>query len=236
MTLKRIVEQSDTPAGRVFDLAIQFLIVVSLVSVVIESLPNLSPSTQRFFAVLEVVVIVLFTVEYLLRLAVADNRLRFAVSFYGLLDLVAILPFYLATGVDLRTVRIVRLLRLVRAFKLLRYGPALDRFRRAFVLAREEIILVIFVSFAMLYLAAVGLYVFERTAQPDVFGSILQSLWWAVTTLTIGYGSGYPVTLGGKLFTGMLLVLGVGLVAAPAGLIASALTEIRREDADARGP
>lgn len=169
-----------------------------------------------------------FTIEYFLRLAVADNRLKFATSFFGVIDLLAILPFYLSLGVDLRSVRAFRLLRLFRIFKLARYSRAMQRFHRALLIAKEEIILFICLATIILYLSAVGIYHFEREEQPEIFASVFHSLWWAVATLTtVGYGDVYPVTTGGRVFTFVVLLIGLGVVSVPAGLVASALSKAR---------
>ena len=138
------------------------------------------------------------------------------------------MPFYLATGLDLRSLRIFRLLRLVRILKLARYSAAVQRFHRAFIIAKEELILFFFVSLIVLYLAAVGIYYFEYQAQPESFSSIFHSLWWAVATLTtVGYGDIYPITVGGKIFTFLILIVGLGIVAVPAGIISAALSKAR---------
>ena len=231
--IKTIVEQSDTRTGRIFDLAIQLLIVVSLITFSIETLPNLSPAAERWLHRIEVVTVVLFTAEYFLRLIVADDKLNFAFSFYGLIDLLAILPFYIASGVDLRSVRAFRFLRLFRAFKIVRYSKAIRRFNRAFVIAREELVLFSVVTIMLIYFSAVGIYYFENEAQPDKFASVFHSLWWSVATLTtVGYGDIYPVTIGGKFFTFAVLLIGLGIVSVPAGLVASALSKARAmEDA-----
>ena len=215
----------------------QALIVVALVSFSIETLPGLTEAQRTILQWIETVTVLAFTAEYLLRLAVADNRLRFATSFFGIVDLLAILPFYLAIGVDLRSVRAFRLLRLFRIFKLARYNYAIRRFHRALLIAREEIILFSMVSAIVLYLAAVGIYYFEREAQPEQFASIFHSLWWAVATLTtVGYGDVYPVTAGGRCFTFVVLVVGLGIVSVPAGLVASALEKARElQDEEAGG-
>jgi voltage-gated potassium channel len=152
-------------------------------------------------------------------------------SFYGLIDLAAILPFYIATGFDLRSVRAIRLLRLFRIFKMVRYSEALARFRRAFQLVREELVIFLSASFVIVYLASVGIYYFENPAQPEIFASVFHSMWWAIATLsTVGYGDIYPITSGGRLFTGLVLLVGLGIVAVPAGVLASALSQIRSED------
>jgi voltage-gated potassium channel len=230
-TLKRLVERTDTRAGRTFDLVIQALIVLSLVTFALETLPDLSERSQAVLRQTELVVVLVFTAEYLLRLLVADRRLAFVFSFYGLIDLAAILPFYIATGFDLRSVRAIRLLRLFRIFKMVRYSEALARFRRAFQLVREELVIFLSASFVIVYLASVGIYYFENPAQPEIFASVFHSMWWAIATLsTVGYGDIYPITSGGRLFTGLVLLVGLGIVAVPAGVLASALSQIRSED------
>ena len=231
MSLKRIVEESDTRAGRAFDLAIQGLIVVSLVSFCAETLPDLGPKTTLWLYVIEVVTVVVFTVEYILRVLVADHRLRFVFSFFGIVDLIAVLPFYLSTGVDLRAVRVLRFFRLFRVFKLFRYNRAIDRFKRAFLLVKEELLLYLGATALMVFLASVGIYYFENEAQPERFASIFHCMWWAIVTLTtVGYGDIYPITVGGRIFTAIILFLGLGIVAVPTGLLASALSETRTQD------
>lgn len=226
--LKQIIEQNDTPSGRVFDLAIQGLIVVSLITFSIETLPDLSKQATQWLRGIEVVTVLLFTAEYLLRLALADNKPRFVFSFFGIIDLASILPFYVATGVDLRSIRAFRLLRLFRAFKIVRYSKAITRFQRALAIAKEELVLYSIVTLLLLYFAAVGIYYCEHAAQPKVFSSVFHSLWWAVTTLTtVGYGDTYPVTTGGKVFTFFVLMIGLGIISVPAGLVSSALSKAR---------
>jgi len=230
--IRRIVDSTDHLSGKVFTFIIQFLIIVSLVTFSIDTLPDLSPNTKKYLRLIEVFTVAIFTIEYLLRITISERKIRFVFSFYGLIDLAAILPFYIASGLDLRAVRVFRLLRLVRILKLLKYSKAIDRFHRALVIAKEELILFGFVAAIMLYLSAVGIYYFENSAQPEQFKSVFHSLWWAVTTLTtVGYGDMYPVTAGGKLFTFVVLMIGLGIVAVPTGLIASALSQVREEDA-----
>ena len=231
LKLKHLVEQSDTPAGRTFDLVVQALIVVSLVSFSIETLPGLSPSAQRLLNAIEAGCVGFFTLEYLLRIGVTDRKRQFVFSFFGLIDLAAILPFYLASGLDLRALRAFRLLRLFRVVKLLRYSQAIQRCHRAFVIAKDELVLFAAVALILLYLSAVGIYYFETDRQPDVFASVFDGLWWAVGTLTtVGYGDIYPVTAGGRVFTFVVLMIGLGVVAVPTGLIASALSKAREEE------
>jgi voltage-gated potassium channel len=234
VTLKEIVEQTNTRPGRAFDLFVQSLIILSLIGFAVETLPDLPAWLLFVLAVGEVVVVVLFTGEYLLRLWVADRKLGFALSFFGVVDLVAILPFYLATGLDLRSIRALRLLRLFRILKVARYSAALARVHHAFRLARGELVLFLSASAIIMYMASVGIYYFENPAQPAEFASVFHSMWWALTTLTtVGYGDVVPITAGGRVFTGLVLLVGLGVVAVPAGILASALSEARRVAAQA---
>nr|VFK01769.1 MAG: voltage-gated potassium channel [Candidatus Kentron sp. H]VFK01790.1 MAG: voltage-gated potassium channel [Candidatus Kentron sp. H]VFK05159.1 MAG: voltage-gated potassium channel [Candidatus Kentron sp. H] len=229
IALKRTIEATDTVSGRVFDIFIQVVIILSVISFSVETIPGLSPSVIRILTVMEIVTVVIFTTEYLLRILVADNRIRFAFSFFGIVDLLAILPFYLTVmGIDLRPIRVLRLLQVVRILKLARYSESLRRFHLAFGLIKQELLLFSLVAVIVLYLSAVGIYYFERLAQPEVFQSVFHSLWWAISTLTtVGYGDVFPITVGGKIFTFFVLVIGLGIVAVPSGLMASALTSAR---------
>ncbi len=231
MKIKQIIEQNDTKAGKIVDLFIQFLIILSLVSFSVETLPDLNEKTKHILGLIEIITVAIFTIEYLLRLIVADNKLKYIFSFYGLIDLAAILPFYVAHGIDLRSIRIIRMFRLARAFKLLRYYRALQSFKNVFLSIKEELILFIIATCFLLYLSAVGIYYFENSVQPEQFKSVFHSLWWAVSTLTtVGYGDVYPITVGGKIFTFFMLIIGLGIIAVPTGLIAAALTKLPKKD------
>ncbi|QJY36182.1 ion transporter [Vibrio europaeus] len=227
-TLKNVVDNPSFGLGRVFAVIIQLLIVLSLVGFSLETLPNLETETRDLLRGVEIVTVIVFTIEYVVRVICAENKLRFIFSFFGLVDLLAILPFYITSGLDLRSVRAFRLLRLFRIFKLARYNAAVRRFHHAFVIAKEELALFLAVSLIILYLASVGIYYFEHPVQPESFSSIFHSLWWAVATLTtVGYGDIYPITVGGKIFTFFVLIVGLGVVSIPAGLVASALSKAR---------
>jgi len=229
--LNQLVNQPETRIGGIFAYTVQSLIILSLITFSIDTLPNISESTQNILTLIEVITVVIFTLEYILRIYVAENKLKFIFSFYGLIDLIAILPFYLSATLDLRTLRIFRLLRLFRVLKLVRYNQAISRLHRAFIISKEELMLFSFVALIVLYLSAVGIYYFENDVQPDKFTSVFHSLWWAVATLTtVGYGDVYPVTVGGKIFTFLILMVGLGIVSVPAGLISSSMTQVREED------
>ena len=230
--VRAIIAGTNQQWGRLFDATIIALIMLSAVSLAIETLPDLPDSLRQILRVEEIVVVSVFTAEYALRLWAAERPLGYVFSFWGLIDILAILPFFLALGIDLRGVRVLRLLRLLRILKLVRYMKAMHRLNRAFREIRDELAIFGLMSAMVLYLAAVGIYYFEHEAQPDRFSSIPQALWWSLATLTtVGYGDVYPVTVGGRVFTFFVLLIGLGVVAVPSGLIASALTRIRGEKA-----
>lgn len=224
--IKSIVEFNDNRASKVFAVFIQCLILISIVTFSIETIPGLDSDTQNILFSIEVFCVIIFTIEYFLRIYVADNKSGFIFSFYGIIDLLAILPFYLTFGVDLRSLRALRFLRLFRILKLVRYNQAMKRFTAAIRTAKEEIFLFLFITLILIYFSSVGIYYFENDAQPEHFSSIFDSLWWAIVTLTtVGYGDVYPITVGGKVFTFFILLIGLGIVAIPTGIISSALTK-----------
>jgi voltage-gated potassium channel len=223
---------SHDDKGRVsfgrLDFLIQLLIVLSLISFAIETLPDLSKTSRQWLRYFEVFTVIVFTVEYISRIALSKITRAYIFSFFGIVDILAILPFYLSTGLDLRSLRAFRLLRLFRLLKLARYSEAMQRFHRAFLIAREELILFGVTALILLYLSAIGIHYFESEAQPEVFASVFHCLWWAIVTFTtVGYGDVYPVTLGGRVFTFLVLIVGLGIVAVPTGLFASALSKAR---------
>ncbi|GKT11530.1 MAG: voltage-gated potassium channel [Thiomicrorhabdus sp.] len=229
--LREIVLCSESKRGRQFDIFIQILIIISLIAFSIETLPDLSPELYRLLRGIEIFVVVVFTIEYILRIVLTDKKLTYIFSFYGLIDLLSILPFYLTTTVSLQALKMLRLLRLLRILKLVRYNQALVRISRAIYLVKEELMLFSIVTLMLLYLSAMGIYHFEHVAQPENFRSIFDSLWWSVVTLTtVGYGDIYPVTDGGRIFTFFMLMLGLGIVAIPTGIIASALSSVRNSE------
>ena len=225
-----MVTRDDT--GRIsfgaWDYVIQVLIILSLIAFALETLPSLSTGCRRVLRIFEIVTVVIFSIEYLLRLVLGRPKLSYAFSFFGIVDLVAILPFYISSGIDLRSVRAFRLLRLFRLLKLARYSAAMQRFHRAFLIAKEEILLFGAMALIIFYLSSVGIFYFERDAQPEAFGSVFHAMWWSVSTLTtVGYGDVYPITIGGRIFTFFVLIVGLGIVAVPTGLFASALSKAR---------
>ena len=224
---------------------IQFLILVSAVTFVIESdREQLEVDPYAiYFVILDVAFLVLFSIEYVLRVYIEPRKRDFIFSFYGMIDLLAILPsLFLSIWIvsirfdrfdrvpSFRVLRILRFLRIFRVFKATRFILAVDRLTEALHEIQQELVALVILSLMFVYLAACGIHYFEREAQPEAFGSILDSMWWAVVTLTtIGYGDVYPTTPGGRVFTALVALVGVGLIAIPSGLLASVLTEARVE-------
>ncbi|QTY27938.1 ion transporter [Flavobacterium sp. CS20] len=226
--IRKIVEDNTTRKGKIFDYFIQFLILASLIAFTVETLPDNSKKTIDFLATFEIICVSIFTLEYILRIYVAKKPLKYIFSFYGLIDFLAIFPFYLRTAYDLRALRAFRVFRIFRTLKLVRYNKAMKRFHIAKGIVKEEMVLFLIVTAIFIFLASAGIYYFENEAQPELFSSVIHSGWWAVVTLTtVGYGDVYPITVGGKIFTFFILLIGVGIVTIPAGLVASALSKAR---------
>jgi len=228
------LEGRDPIYGRLFAFLIYGAILLAAITVTLQSLPAFSARHGLLLGIAEVVLLILFSLEYGLRLWSSPRPLRYALSFWGLIDLAAILPSLFFLLPDFQAIRILRLFRMFRLFKLFRIGNAVERLESAFASARDELLLFTFLAVLILFLSAVGIYHFEREAQPEEFGSIPQALWWATATLTtVGYGDVYPITSGGRIFTSLVLFVGLGVVAIPAGIITSALIAATKRDDDA---
>lgn len=220
--LIKLVVRSDTKIGRRFDIFIQAVIILSLITFSVETLPNLSKEITKVLDAIEIITIAIFSVELFLRLILTTPPFKYLFSFYGIIDVLAVVPFYLSLGVDLRSIRVFRLFRI---FKLFKYSSAIDRLTAAFSEIRKELTIFLIGALFFIYLSSFGIYFFEHQVQPEIFKSVFHSMWWAVTTLTtVGYGDMYPLTIGGKLFTTLIVFIGMGMVAVPTGLLASALS------------
>ena len=225
--IRSIVDDNSTKSGKLFDYVIQILIILSLFAFAAETLPDNSSELVNFLHGFEILCIIVFSLEYLLRIIIAKKSFSYIFSFYGLIDFLAIIPYYLASF-DLRFLRVFRVFRVFRAFRLTKYNKALERFRIAFKLVKEELYLFLIVIIILLFIVSAGIYFFENQAQPENFKSIFHSSWWSIVTLsTVGYGDVYPITLGGKIFTFFVLIIGIAVVTIPAGLVATSLSKAR---------
>lgn len=212
------------------EVALFVLIVTSAVVIALETMPALPARAREMLHGVEYALAMLFAVEYVARLYAAPRRWRYACSFWGIIDLLSVLPLILFLWPEAAALKSLRLLRIFRILKLLRGETAFDRLVRAVLEVRHELAVFLFIALVVMYLAAVGIYHFEHAAQPEAFSSIPASLWWAVATLTtVGYGDIYPVTAGGRAFTTAILFVGLGVVAVPVGLVTSALTSERAQ-------
>jgi voltage-gated potassium channel len=215
-----------------------FLILVNVSVVILETVKPLHATYAWEFAVIDFVSVVVFTVEYFLRLWVCTQyaayshpvtgRLRFAATPFAIIDALAILPFYIPfiIPIDLRFLRILRLFRIIRVLKLGRYSDAVTTFHSILARKKEELILALSLLFIAMVLASTLMYYAEHDAQPEVFDSIPHAMWWALVTLaTVGYGDVYPVTAIGKLLSGVVVIVGIGIFALPTAIFASGFVE-----------
>jgi len=234
------VAVDGNPRSRAFDHFLLGLILLNVAAVVAESIEPLGTRYQSAFRLFEIISVIIFSVEYVLRLwaCVEDpryghpvkGRLRYAVSPLALVDLMAILPFYLAfIATDLRILRILRVFRLLRMVKIARYSQTLQIFGRVLVATRIQLLLTLILMSVLLLLASSLMYAVEQEAQPEAFSSIPAAMWWAIATLTtVGYGDIYPVTAWGKFLGSLVAVFGIGMFALPTGVLGAAfLQELR---------
>ncbi|GHU67049.1 hypothetical protein FACS189413_01130 [Bacteroidia bacterium] len=222
---------------KVVDYFLVTLISLNIVAVILETVDDVYNSYNLCFKVFERFSVYVFTIEYLLRLWACTyetkykrpiiGRLKWIFSFDALMDLLAFLPFYLPfTSVDLRVVRILRLFRFLRIFKLGRYLNATKLISNVFKSKKEELILCLVITVSLIIVASSFMYFAENQAQPDKYSSIPATMWWCVTTLTtVGYGDVFPITVIGKFLTAFIAILGIGMFALPAGILASGFSD-----------
>jgi voltage-gated potassium channel len=225
---------------------IVLLIILSVAEIIVESYQHIPGRLARFLSAFEVFVVIVFTIEYVLRIWIADLRFpelspararwKVMTSTAGLVDLAAILPFYLPLiiAADLRIVRILRLTRLLRIFKLGRHSTAMRIVAQVLREKSSELSITVVVAGLLMLLSAALMFDLEHNTQPDKFPNIMATLWWAIATLTtVGYGDVYPITSGGKILAGIIALLGIGLVALPAGILSGAfMDKLKNEKED----
>ncbi|AFS81382.1 Ion transport protein [Candidatus Nitrosopumilus koreensis AR1] len=224
-----------------FQIFIISLIAVNVLFVIIETEESVLDEYGYLFTPFEIFSVLVFTAEYAGRLIVCklnpkyQNKkfalLRFVFTPMMLIDLAAILPFFLPFVVaDMRFIRIIRLLRLFRLFKLARYSEPMQTLGEVFKAKAGDLAVAFFILFIVLIFASSLMYYAEHEAQPQIFSSIPASMWWGVITLTtIGYGDVYPVTILGKVIGAGVAILGIAVYAIPTGIMASAFTEELRK-------
>lgn len=242
-----VARPGDRPS-LVFDWALIALILANIVVFVLESVPSLAERHGTWFAAFEAVSVIVFSIEYIARVWTSTHdprfrspvtgRVRFVLTPMALVDLLAILPWYLPLlGVDLRALRSLRIFRILRLAKLGRYTSALNIMGGAIRRTREELVITGAIIAVLLLLASTGIYYAEREAQPDKFGNIPEAAWWAVATMTtVGYGDVYPITPTGRFFGAVVAILGIGLIALPTGILGTGFADEARERKRGREP
>lgn len=226
--------------SRAFSVFIVSLISINIACIVLESIPSLNAKHRTLFLSIEIISTTIFAMEYVLRLwsCVESNlktshpfktRIRYALSPLAIVDLLAFLPSILQLlfpGIDLRFLRILRLL---RVFKLTRYFSSFELLLNVLHEERKNLAGIFVLLLVILTLAASALYLVERDIQPDKFGSIPQAMWWAIAALTtVGYGDVYPLSAAGQILGSLVTIVGIGMVALPSGILASAFSEQTR--------
>ncbi len=244
MTLRRRLYLTLDPTEkggigeRIFELILILTIILNIVAIILDSVQEIHLKNQEAFAWFELFSVIFFTAEYIARVySIIENpkykhpikgRIKFILSPMGLIDLLAFVPFYLIfLPIDLRFLRIFRLMGLFRMFKIARYMKALNVFKHVLNDRKEQLVLsIIFILFILVILSSIMFYI-EHNAQPDAFSSIPATMWWGVTTLTtVGYGDIVPITVSGKILGGIFSIIGIGLFALPAGILSSGFYEL----------
>jgi len=225
--------------ARITSVSLMVLILLNVLAVIAESVESIRLDHGEFLTRFELFSVAVFTIEYMLRFWSCTSEPRFADPIVGrlrhlltplaIVDLLAIVPaLVMWSGVDLRVLRMLRLVRMFRLAKLGRYSKSLQTIANIFKSKREELALSLLLMLTMLVIASSLMYTVENAQQPEAFSSIPASMWWGITTLTtVGYGDVYPITTAGKLLAAAISVIGIGLFALPAGIIASAFIELQ---------
>ena len=229
--------ESPADSNRLRKIIIYFiatLIILNIIVVILETVNGLYLEFTTFFSLFDLFTVIVFSTEYLLRVwccvknpaysSPLRGRVRFALSPYALVDLVALTPFYLPLiiPIEFRLLRMLRLLRIFRVLRLGRYSNAFSTLVDVIKSKKEEMVVAMIMVMIILVMASSSLYMVERDAQPEDFGSIPDAMWWAVSTLaTVGYGDVYPITPLGKFLGALIALTAIGLFALPAGILAS---------------
>ena len=239
-TIYLLLEDPDgnDPRARLIRGFLIALILLNVTALVVETMEEVSAMYRDAFLMFEQVSVIIFSVEYVLRLwtctegeansGLITGRLRHALSPLMLVDLIAILPFYLPLllPADLLFLRSIRLMRLLRVFKLGRYSDAIRIFGRVIMLKKEQLAVAGFGLGILLIIASSLMYHFEHLVQPGTFESIPHAMWWAIITLTtVGYGDAYPITTMGRILASIISLLGIGMFAIPAGILSAGFLE-----------
>lgn len=232
--IHQIVFESDTPEGKLFDVVLLVMIFGSIVLLMLETVASLQAKWSNTFNALDWVVTIFFTIEYLVRLYCVYKPMKYATSFYGVIDIASILPAYLDIlfpgARSLMVVRSLRLMRLFRIFKMDIFLNQGNQLMLALRQSREKIFVFMFFVLLMVCIFGSIMYVVEHHANPD-FSSIPTSIYWAIVTITtVGYGDISPVTGAGKFFASLIMITGYAVIAVPTGIVTSSLVQLQKQN------
>jgi voltage-gated potassium channel len=230
--LHEIIFEADTPAGKLFDVLLILSIVVSVVMVMLDSVSSIRQTHGDLLYIGEWFFTVLFTIEYLLRLYSVGRPQSYAASFFGVIDLLAVLPTYLSVffpGTQyFLVIRILRVLRIFRVFKLVQYLGEARQLSQALRASRRKIIVFLFVVLTLVVIFGSLMYLIEDPA--GGFTSIPRSIYWAIVTLTtVGYGDISPQTAYGQAIAAVIMIIGYGIIAVPTGIVTAELTQVYKK-------
>ncbi|NQU51733.1 MAG: ion transporter [Bacteroidetes bacterium] len=217
-----IIFEADTPAGKFFDIALLFTILLSVTLVMLESVPAIRDKHQIILKTSEWIITAIFTVEYVLRILIVKKPYRYIFSFYGIIDFLSVIPTYLSLFIigshSLVVIRVLRLLRVFRILKLTRYSNAGKSLGRAMWASREKIS--VFIFFVIILVVIIGTIMYMVEGEIHGFTSIPRSIYWAIVTLTtVGYGDISPVTSLGQFLASIVMIMGYAIIAVPTGIV-----------------
>ena len=228
--IHEIIFEADTPLGKLFDIVLLIMILLSVLAVMLESVESYRNQYSYIFNLAEWGFTILFSVEYILRIFSVKHPLKYLTSFYGIIDLLSLIPSYLgfALGANnlssIKTIRTIRLIRIFRILKLIRYVKEAAALKKAFIASKQRIIVFLFVVMAIVMLMGTIIYMLEDPK--DGFTSIPRSIYWAIVTLTtVGYGDIAPQTPLGQFFASIIMILGYAIIAVPTGMISVELSK-----------
>ncbi|WP_073032800.1 ion transporter [Desulfosporosinus lacus] len=232
-----IIFKADTRAGRAFDIALLWLILISILSIFLESLPRLSKDYLEYLYRIEWVITVLFTIEYIARIWIVRNKLKYLKSFFGIIDLLAILPAYLSIFIaGSQFALILRIFRLLRVFRILNLGRYVgESYSLLNALKASRYKIIVFLEAVLVIVVIVGTLMYLIEGETSGFDSIPISVYWTIVTLTtVGFGDITPITPLGRVVASLLMLLGYGVIAVPTGIVSSELARTRSTKGNGR--